>query len=137
MVEKEVENDSSKKRTHNDKTITEHVDGLENKNKKQKTTLNIQMEKYEEKKEMDVNNTNTEKNTFSLEAIFKFINLSWMKRMDQYVTELAREKKTVPTYLTDVLLSALEQFTSVEDIFNLMIQTVNLHYFLVIILICG
>lgn len=85
-------------------------DDNDQKNKRQKQE-NIIAKKEEnkhnnEKKEINFNN--------DISPLLKFINLSWMKRMDQYIQGL--EKKEIPFHLTEEFLTMLDPFDTVDDI---------------------
>jgi len=78
----------------------------ENNNNNPNTTAINQDGHYYEKK---YNNDNT--------SYLGFLNnITWMKKMDQYVKECYHDKKDIPAYLNEDLCIILEEFHSFDDI---------------------
>lgn len=61
-----------------------------------------------------------EKKTFSMEIVKKYVNVKWMKRMDQYVQEWVEHqpKTNIPIYLTDEFPLILDSYRNVEEVFQ-------------------
>ena len=84
--------------------------------KKQKENNNVkETESNMNKKINEEKNVSISKNN---NRYLDFINLGWMKRMDQYIEELKKENTKIPSYLDTDYDVSLGNFNSLEDAFK-------------------